>query len=173
MPFKSIPLWRLQKYKKRVISLLYHEDLKMVYFSVAMAVYFCMAIYTVNNHVKYTKVPFKSIPLWRLQKYKKRVINPCCVTMTSKWYTFQWQWRYTFGWVFTESETMDREQALKLAKQYKEEISGYNRIIKTIWHYCLNTHTIHDKNPRLSRKNKTRRKSFIWSETSVLTIKNP
>ena len=27
-------------------SLLYHEDLKMVYFSVAMAVYFWMAIYT-------------------------------------------------------------------------------------------------------------------------------
>ena len=29
-------------------SLLYHEDLKMVYFSVAMEVYFWMAIYTLN-----------------------------------------------------------------------------------------------------------------------------
>ena len=28
--------------------MLCHEDLKMVYFSVAMAVYFCMAIYTLK-----------------------------------------------------------------------------------------------------------------------------
>ena len=47
VPFKSIPLWRLQKYKKRVISLLYLEDLKIVYFSVAMAVYFWMVIYRI------------------------------------------------------------------------------------------------------------------------------
>ena len=38
-------------------SLLYHEDLKMVYFSVAMAVYFWMAIYRYERSIRSRSSP--------------------------------------------------------------------------------------------------------------------
>ena len=46
-------------------------------------------------------------------KNTKSVLYHCCITKTSKWYIFQWQWRYTFGRLFTTQDELGERMGVK------------------------------------------------------------
>ena len=41
----------------------------------------------------------------------------CCISKTSKWYIFQWQWRYTFGWLFTLNRSKGQERGVQIEEK--------------------------------------------------------
>ena len=64
-------------------------------------------IIIVNNHVKIHQSAIQKYTTLETAKIQKACYKSCCVTKTSKWYTFQWQWRYTFGWLFTDDQVVN------------------------------------------------------------------